>query len=107
MEIFVGNLSFDLTKAELLNAFSEYGEITNVRMLFDAEGRFRGIAYLDFTDDTKAKEAISKMSGVVLNGRPMKVDYSRPARPSFNGFGAGFKNRRKKFFSRNKTDLKS
>ena len=103
MEIFVGNLPFDLTKDELLQVFANYGEILNVRMLFDSQGRFRGIAYIDFSDDTMAKNAIAEMNGVQVKARAMKVDYSRPARPRFNGFGVGFKNRRRKVFQhRNK-----
>ncbi len=96
MEIFVGNLPFNLTKNELIELFGKFGEITNVRMMFDSQGRFRGIAYVEFADDSHAKDAISQMNGVEVMSRSMKVDYSRPIRPRFNGFGAGFKNRRRR-----------
>ena len=90
MEIFVGNLSFDLTRKELVECFSQFGEVVKVRMLFDKDKRFRGIAYIEFAEDTQAKEAIQKMNGVDLKGRAMKVDFSRPIRPRFNGFGGAF-----------------
>ena len=96
MEIFVGNLSFDLSKKELEETFCKFGEISNIKMMFDTQGRFRGIAYISFVEDANAKNAIAEMNGIELKGRPMKVDYSRPARPRFNGFGAGFRNRKKK-----------
>ena len=90
MEIFVGNLAFDLTRKELVDCFCACGEIVKVRMLFDKDSRFRGIAYIEFAEDSQARQAIQTMNGVELKGRVMKVDFSRPIRPRFNGFGGAF-----------------
>lgn len=102
MEIFVGNLPFGLTRDELAAFFGKIGEIEKIRMMFDAEGRFRGMAYVSFTDPACAKEAVNTLNGEELGGRPMRVDFSRPSRPRFNGFGAGFsaEKPRRKFFRR-------
>jgi|GEM_PF-763087 len=103
MEIFVGNLPFGLTRDELAAFFGKIGEIEKIRMMFDAEGRFRGMAYVSFTDPACAKEAVNTLNGEELGGRPMRVDFSRPSRPRFNGFGAGFsaEKPRRKIFRRN------
>lgn len=102
MEIFVGNLPFGLTRDELADFFGKIGEIEKIRMMFDAEGRFRGMAYVSFANPDCAKEAVNTLNGEELGGRPMRVDFSRPSRPRFNGFGAGFsaEKPRRKFFRR-------
>ena len=105
MEIFVGNLPFDLTRSELETAFSPFGEIVKTRMLFDRDGRFRGIAYVEFAETADAKKAIAELNGVDLKGRAMRVDYSRPARPRFEGFGGAFSNPDKKRPRRQHTDF--
>ena len=105
MEIFVGNLSFDLTRGELETAFAPCGEIVKTRMLFDRDGRFRGIAYIEFAETADAKKAIAELNGSELKGRAMRVDYSRPTRPRFEGFGGAFGNPDKKRPRRPHTDF--
>ncbi len=96
MEIFIGNLPFDLTKQELVACFEKFGELGVVRMMFDPQARFRGIAYVEFLEDDCARKAIEEMNGQEIKGRAMKVDYARPLRPRFNGFGGAFGKREKK-----------
>lgn len=90
MEIFAGNLPFELTQKELVDFFSQCGEVGKVRMLFDAQGRFRGIAYVEFPEDACARKAIAELNGKELKSRAVKVDFARPMRPRFNGFGGAF-----------------
>ena len=90
MEIFAGNLPFELTQKELVDFFSQCGEVGKVRMLFDAQGRFRGIAYVEFLEDACARKAIAELNGAELKSRAVKVDFARPMRPRFNGFGGAF-----------------
>lgn len=90
MEIFAGNLPFELTQKELVDFFSQCGEVGKVRMLFDAQGRFRGIAYVEFLEDACARKAIAELNGKELKSRAVKVDFARPMRPRFNGFGGAF-----------------
>ncbi len=101
MEIFIGNLPFDLTKQELIECFEKFGELGVVRMMFDAQARFRGIAYVEFVGDDCARKAIAEMNEQEIKGRKMKVDYARPLRPRFNGFGGAFgRNEKKCVFKR-------
>ena len=105
MEVFVGNLPFDLTKKALIDAFREFGEIGIVRMMFDAQNRFRGIAYVEFVEDDCARRAIAEMNGKEIGGRVVKVDYARPLRPRFNGFGGAFgKGEKKRLFRKNRQE---
>lgn len=94
MEIFVGNLPFDITEQEIRDKFAECGAVSNVKMLMDKfSGRFRGIAFVSMDDEQQAQTAIETLDGVELGGRPMKVDRSRERTERFNGFGGGFRPR--------------
>ena len=78
MEIFVGNLPFDITEQEIRDKFAEIGAVSNVKMLMDKfSGRFRGIAFVSMDDQAQAEKAVETLNGADLGGRPMKVDRSR------------------------------
>ena len=77
--IFVGNLSFQITETELRTAFERYGEVLNVRMMTDREtGRARGFAFVEMADAEQADRAISEMNGTSLDGRALTVNEARP-----------------------------
>jgi nucleolin len=73
--IFVGNLSFNTTEDQLRDLFEGCGEVTNVRVAKDHDGRPRGFAHIDFSSNDGASNAIRK-SGTELDGRAMRVDFS-------------------------------
>ena len=78
MEIFVGNLPFDITEREILDAFAKYGEVSGIKMLKDKQtGRFRGIAFVSMPDDVQANAAIDALNNADLGGRPLREDRSR------------------------------
>ena len=95
MEIFVGNLPFDITEQEVADAFAQHGTVSKIKMLTDREtGRFRGIAFVTMDDDTQAKAAIDALNEKDLGGRPMRVSQSRgkdERPPRFSGFSGGRK----------------
>ena len=98
MEIFVGNLPFDITEQQIKDKFSECGEVSGVRMLTDKmTGRFRGLAFVSYDDDDIAHTAIETFDGVELGGRPMRVDKCKAIEHRFNGFGGGFAPKKKEF----------
>ena len=98
MEIFVGNLPFDITEQEIRDKFAECGAVSNVKMLMDKfSGRFRGIAFVSMDDEQQAQAAIETLDGAELGGRPMKVDRSRERTERFNGFGGEGEYRPRKF----------
>lgn len=84
--IFVGNLSYDTTQDELEDLFGEAGPIQEVFLPVDrATGRPRGFAFVEFTSEEAAAQAIEKFDGHALNGRNCRVSEAaeRNRAPSF------------------------
>jgi RNA recognition motif-containing protein len=92
-KIFVGNLSFQTTQDELHAAFSQHGSVENVSIVTDRDtGQPRGFAFVEMTNDSEARNAISAMNGKELNGRALNVNEARP-KPTGGGREGGFKQR--------------
>jgi RNA recognition motif-containing protein len=95
-KVFVGNLDFNTTKAEVQNLFAEVGEVRDVFLPNDREsGRPRGFAFVEYTSDENAAKAIEKFNGYQLNGRALRVNAAedRPrggSRPPGGGGGGGY-----------------
>jgi RNA recognition motif-containing protein len=88
----VGNLSFDVTREELIEAFSAAGRVVDAKVPTDREtGRPRGFAFVEFENDDAAKRCIDQMNGRDLKGRPLRVNEAenRPPRPA-GAPGGGF-----------------
>src|SRR4029434_1748638 len=89
-KVFVGNLSFDVSREELIEAFSAAGKVVDAKVPTDREtGRPRGFAFVEFEDDEAAQKSITLMNGRDLKGRPLRVNEAehRPPRPP--GMGGG------------------
>jgi RNA recognition motif-containing protein len=83
--VFVGNLSFDVSREELIEAFSAAGKVVDAKVPTDREtGRPRGFAFVEFADDEAAQKSIQLMNGRDLKGRPLRVNEAenRPPRPA-------------------------
>ena len=81
MSIYVGNLSFTVTKEDLTEVFAEYGGIKNIYLPTDREtGRFRGFAFVEMSSDDEETAAIEALDGAEWMGRTMKVNKARPRR---------------------------
>jgi RNA recognition motif-containing protein len=90
--LYVGNLSFSTTAATVQAAFAEVGEVREVSMPTDREtGQPRGFAFVTMGSDALANEAISRLNGMMLDGRPLRVNEAqeRPARGGGGGYGGG------------------
>jgi cold-inducible RNA-binding protein len=84
----VGNLSFDVTREELIEAFGAAGKVVDAKVPTDREtGRPRGFAFVEFENDEAAQKSISLMNGRDLKGRPLRVNEAenRPPRPPGSG----------------------
>jgi cold-inducible RNA-binding protein len=82
--VFVGNLSFDVTREELIEAFSAAGRVVDAKVPTDREtGRPRGFAFVEFESDEAALRSIEQLNGRDLKGRPLRVNEAenRPPRP--------------------------
>ena len=83
-KVFVGNLSFDVTREELIEAFSAAGRVVDAKVPTDREtGRPRGFAFVEFESDEAAQRCIEQLNGRDLKGRPLRVNEAenRPPRP--------------------------
>ena len=77
--IYVGNLSYHMTDDQLKDAFAEFGTVNSARIIMDRDtGRSKGFGFVEMDDDGQAQEAISKLDGQELDGRPIKVNVARP-----------------------------
>lgn len=89
--LFVGNLSWNIVEDTLWDAFSEYGEVSSVRLPTDREtGKPKGYGYIEFGAADSAQKAIDAMNGKELDGRPIRLDFSEPRDANGSGRGRGF-----------------
>ena len=81
MNVYVGNLSYDLSEEDLKTAFGEYGEVTSAKIISDRySGRSKGFGFIEMTSDDEAKAAIEGLTGKELAGRAIVVNEARPRR---------------------------
>ena len=94
--LFVGNMSFQTTEADLLALFNPYGQVTRARVVTDREtGRARGFAFVEMPNDDEADKAVAALNGKEMGGRSLKVNEARPksASPAPRGGNNGGGNR--------------
>ena len=85
--IFVGNLSYQATQADLQAAFEAYGGVERVNLVTDREtGQPRGFAFVEMTDAEAAQNAIAHLNGAELHGRAINVNEARP-KPTGGSYG--------------------
>ncbi|HMR76018.1 MAG TPA: RNA-binding protein [Polyangiaceae bacterium] len=89
-KLYVGNLAFHTTEDTLKNAFSEFGEVAEVKLILDREtGRSRGFAFVEMATPDDARKAMEAMNGADLEGRPLRVNEAEERRPREGGGGRG------------------
>jgi RNA recognition motif-containing protein len=89
-KIFVGNLSYETSEAELLNAFAQYGAVERVNIVADRDtGQPRGFAFVEMTQRRDAETAISQLNGAEMHGRALNVNEARPKPERSSGAGGG------------------
>jgi len=94
MNIYVGNLSRDLTETELREAFAAFGEVSSASIIKDKfSGETRGFGFVEMPNKEEADKAISTLNGRDLKGRTATVNEARPRtdkpRTGGGGFGGG------------------
>ena len=85
MNIYVGNISYQLDESGLEAAFAEYGEVNSARIISDRDsGRSKGFGFVEMPNQTEGEAAIQNLNGKELEGRELKVNEARPRenRPS-------------------------
>ncbi|MEI8244072.1 MAG: RNA-binding protein [bacterium] len=94
MDIYVGNLPYEVTDAELQAHFEKFGKVTSARVVMDkATGRAKGFGFVEMPDRAEAEKAIAGCNGADFMGRPLRVNESQPKprddRRGGGGFGGG------------------
>ena len=79
MNIYVGNLSYDVTEDDLRRAFEAFGKVESVKIISDMySGRSKGFGFVEMSDNGDAQSAINDLNNKDLKGRPIKVNTARP-----------------------------
>ena len=92
MNIYVGNLSYNTTEADLREAFSKHGDVSEVRMITDRDtGRSKGFGFVEMPNEEEARAAIGALNETDLHERTIKVNEAKPRedRPQRGGGGGG------------------
>jgi RNA recognition motif-containing protein len=88
MNIYVGNLAFNLTEGELKQAFEDFGEVTSAKIIKDKySGESKGFGFVEMSDGTEAQAAIKGLNEKELKGRGIKVNEARPPKDRNTGGG--------------------
>ena len=79
MNIYVGNVKYEMTGDELKEMFSVYGEVSSARIISDRDtGRSKGFGFVEMPNDSEAKAAIEATNEKEIGGRTLKVNEARP-----------------------------
>lgn len=90
MDIYVGNLAYEVQDEELNEAFGEFGVVESARVLMDREsGRSRGFGFVKMPNREEAERAIEALNGADLQGRPLRVREAEERKPRTGGGGGG------------------
>jgi RNA recognition motif-containing protein len=97
MNIYISNLSYGVSDADLRELFAEYGEISSAKVIMDREtGRSRGFGFVEMPNDEQAQKAINELNQAQYDGKVISVNVAKPRtdRPrSNNGGGRRFEKR--------------
>jgi RNA recognition motif-containing protein len=90
MTIYIGNLSFQAEQEDLLDLFSQYGEVAKCSLPLDREtGRKRGFAFVEMANEADEQKAVDDLQNVEWMGRMIRVNKATP-RQGGGGGGGGY-----------------
>jgi RNA recognition motif-containing protein len=90
MNIYVGNMSRDVTEEDLRQAFGAFGQVGTVTIIKDKfTGESRGFGFIEMPGKDEAQAAITGMNGKELKGRSLNVNEARPRSDGRRGGGGG------------------
>ena len=87
-KVYVGNLSYSTTGDDLNAFFSQYGEITELKLISDYEGRSKGFGFVTFATQEAAQASLAA-NDTELQGRKIKVNIARDKETDRRGGGGG------------------
>lgn len=77
-KLFVGNISWSASKEDLENIFAQHGELAEVILIKDENGRSKGFGFIEFVNDEDASNALKALNGFEIDGRALFVNEARP-----------------------------
>lgn len=79
--LFVGNLSWNVTADDLHRTFDPYGNVVTARIIFDREtGRSKGFGFVEYATEADAERARQRLDGTPLDGRPLRINAAEDRR---------------------------
>ncbi len=88
--LYVGNLKYTVTSAQLQEMFEQFGAVNSAQVLSDREtGRSRGFGFVEMSNDDEAQAAIESLDGQEFDGRRLTVNEAKPRTPGGAGGGGG------------------
>ena len=88
MNLYVGNLLFDVSENDLRNAFEQFGQVTEVRLIMDKfSGKSKGFGFIEMPSKDEAEKAIGEMNGKEFMGRTLNVNVAKPKTDDRRGGG--------------------
>jgi RNA recognition motif-containing protein len=96
MNIYVGNLPYNVSEGDLNSLFAQYGEVTSANVITDRmTGQSKGFGFVEMAQSSQAQDAIAQLNGKEFQGRSLTVNEARPRaeKPSRGGGGGGGRNR--------------
>jgi|TARA_B100001079_G_scaffold269246_1_gene281118 RNA recognition motif-containing protein len=92
MNIYVGNLPYNVTEDDLRALFAEFGDVSSAKLIIDRDtGQSKGFGFVEMSDEGAGQKAIDDVNGREVSGRSLKVNQARPReeRPRGGGGGGG------------------
>jgi RNA recognition motif-containing protein len=90
MNLYVGNLVFDVSEDDLRQAFEKFGQVTEVRLIMDKfSGKSKGFGFIEMPNKEEADKAIEEMNGKEFQGRALSVNVAKPKTEGGRGGGGG------------------
>lgn len=97
MNIYVGNMNFNLKNEDLFNLFSQFGTVSTAKIIMDREsGRSKGFGFVEMDDEEEGRKAIASLNESEVMGRKLIVNEARPndrQGGGGQGGGGGFRRR--------------
>ena len=94
-KVYVGNMSYDTSQADLEQMFGEHGTVESAQVITDRDtGRSKGFGFIEMSSDDEAQAAITALDGKDCGGRALKVNEAKPrtsggGRGGRGGYGRG------------------
>ena len=95
MNIYVGNLSYEVNAEDLKEAFEVFGQVETVKVILDNDtGRSKGFGFVEMPNNADAQSAINSLNDKEIKGRALKVNTARPRTENRRGRGGSGGGRR-------------